>query len=166
MAGFALFFATGVWLLQQQAVLPDLRWAGLLIIIFAIHRVSRLLKWHQFLRTLLIFILALSSGFFYAAWMAQQRLADTLPSDWQGKNITIVGVVAEMPRQHERGLGFNFDVEQVLDADAHVPQRILLSTYQNSDDTTLSRRLLSPLPYTYPTARIFRSSAHASKSKL
>jgi len=32
MVVFAIFFALGVWLLQQQAALPDFAWAWLLLI--------------------------------------------------------------------------------------------------------------------------------------
>jgi competence protein ComEC len=137
MVSFALFFAFGVWLLQQQAVLPDLRWAGLLIILPVALRLPRLAIWQRVSRTLLILILAAASGFFYAAWIAQHRLADGLPAAWQGRDIVLIGVVAEMPRQHERGLGFTFDVERVISADAQVPQHILLSTYRNGEDPIL-----------------------------
>jgi len=65
--------------------------------------------------------------------MAQQRLSVELPSAWQGRDISVIGVVAEMPRQHERGLRFRFDVERTLTADALVPQHILLSTYSRAD---------------------------------
>jgi competence protein ComEC len=137
MVSFALFFAFGVWLLQQQAVLPDLRWAGLLIILPVALRLPRLAIWQRVSRTLLILILAAASGFFYAAWIAQHRLADGLPAVWKGRDIVLIGVVAEMPRQHERGLGFTFDVERVISADAQVPQHILLSTYRNGEDPIL-----------------------------
>lgn len=137
MVGFALFFAFGVWLLQQQAALPDLRWASLLIILLATLRLPLKTNWQRIFRTYLIFILAASSGFFYAAWIAQLRLADELPAAWQGRDIDLIGVVAEMPRQQERGLGFTFDVERTITADAHVPQQILLSTYQNAAEPTM-----------------------------
>lgn len=137
MAGFALFFASGVWLLQQQAALPDLRWAGLLIFLLASLRMSHRANWQRLSRTFLLLILAACSGFFYAAWIAQQRLAAGLPGAWQGRDITVIGVVAEMPRQHERGLGFTFDVERTLTAGASVPEHILLSTYNNAEDPLL-----------------------------
>ena len=138
MVGFSLFFVFGVWLLQQQAALPDLRWASLIIVLLAALRLPRHAIWQRIFRTSLLLILAASSGFFYAAWMAQQRLADELPAVWQGRDITLVGVVAEMPRQNERGLGFTFDVEHTLTPDARVPQHILLSTYQNAEDPVLA----------------------------
>lgn len=136
MVGISLFFALGVWLLQLQATLPDLRWVALLLIPLVSLRFSLPAKLRNIAGKFFILLLAFSSGFFYAAWMAQQRLAVELPAAWQGRDITLLGVVAEMPRQHERGLGFKFDVERVLTAEAKVPQRILLSTY-NSANTTL-----------------------------
>ena len=138
MVGFSIFFAFGVWLLQQQAVLPDLRWTALPILLSVVLYLTRHLPWHKILRPFVLFTLALSSGFLYAAWMAKHRLADELPAAWQGRDIAIVGVVAEMPRQHERGLGFAFDVEKVLTTDAYVPQRIMLSTYNNAENPALS----------------------------
>jgi competence protein ComEC len=133
MVSFSLFFASGVWLLQQQAALPDLRWSGLLIIPLAALRLPRHTVWQRISRTSLLLILAACSGFFYAAWIAQQRLAAELPAAWQGRDITVVGVVAEMPRQHERGLGFTFDVERTLSAGVQVPAHILLSSYNSAE---------------------------------
>jgi competence protein ComEC len=138
MVSFAFFFALGIWLLQQQAVLPDLRWSGLLIILFAAHRLFRTSFGQGIPRILILLLIAACSGFFYAAWIAQQRLEDKLPEAWQGRNISITGVVTEMPRQHERGLSFSFDVERVLTADALVPPHILLSTYDTQDIAKLS----------------------------
>jgi competence protein ComEC len=131
-------FTLGVWLLQQQAALPDTRWAGLLAILPLAIYLHQQTLWQQWLRRVLLITVAAGSGFFFAAWVAQLRLADTLPSAWQGHNITLVGVVAEMPRQHERGLGFAFDVEQILTPDVHVPKHILLATYNNPEHPALA----------------------------
>jgi competence protein ComEC len=138
MVGFSLFFASGVWLLQQQAALPDLRWAALIFIPLAALRLPCQTIWQRNSRTFILLTLAAVSGFFYAAWMAQHRLSDELPAAWQGRDITLIGVVAEMPRQHERGLGFKFDIERNLTAGAYVPQHILLSTYNNAADPVLA----------------------------
>lgn len=138
MVGFSLFFAFGVWLLQQQATLPDLRWAVLLFILLAVLSLSSQTIWQKIFRTFTLLTLAAVSGFFYAAWMAQHRLSDELPAAWQGRDITLIGVVAEMPRQHERGLGFKFDIERNLTAGAYVPEHILLSTYNNAADPVLA----------------------------
>ncbi len=80
-------------------------------------------------RRALMLVCAALLGFAYSAWIAQARLSDSLPDAWQGQNITLTGIVAEMPRLHERGLRFAFDVESVATPGAHVPHRIQLATY-------------------------------------
>ncbi|HEU0234747.1 MAG TPA: DNA internalization-related competence protein ComEC/Rec2 [Gallionella sp.] len=129
---FAIFFALGVWLLQQQAVLPDFAWAWLLLIFpFALFhsllRRSKLLA--RSIRILLLAALACGLGFYHAAWQAEQRLAVSLADEWQGRDIEAIGVVAELPHHYERGLRFSFDVEQTLTPQASVPEHIYLSTY-------------------------------------
>jgi len=132
---FAIFFALGVWLLQQQAALPDFVWAWLLLIFpFTltppILRRSNLLA--RSIRFLLLAAFACGLGFYHAAWQAEQRLEVSLPDEWQGRDIEVVGVVAELPRHYERGLRFGFDVEQTVTPQASVPQHIYLSTYFDS----------------------------------
>jgi competence protein ComEC len=147
---FAIFFALGVWLLQQQAALPDLAWAWLLLgfpLLYPLSRwrergIERERSFRYFiirsLRFLLLAALACGAGFYHAAWQAEQRLAVNLADEWQGRDIEAVGVVAELPRHYERGLRFNFDVEQTVTRvpgqkffvpQASVPQHIYLSTY-------------------------------------
>ena len=133
----ALSFAIGVWWLQQQAALPDFIWAALPALIAPALLLPRRVLWQRITRNLLLAILAGMLGFFYAAWTAQQRLIDSLPAEWQGKDIAVVGVVAELPRQHVGGLSFAFDVEKVLTPDARVPPHVLLSTYDNEGDEPL-----------------------------
>lgn len=138
MVGLSVFFALGVWLLQQQAALPDMRWAFLMIPLFSAIRLPRNTSFRRTFRISILLLLATGCGFFYAAWLAQQRLAAELPAAWQGRDIAVIGVVAEMPRQHERGLGFRFDVEKILTAEAQVPQHILLSTYNSAENPVLN----------------------------
>jgi len=137
---YIISFATGVWLLQQQAVLPHSQWAILLgvafafaFLIFILRRPPPIFEQQKFgqrlTRIVLLVIFTVTLGFFYAAFFAQQRLEESLPTDWEGKDIEIIGVVADLPRQHERGLRLTFDVEQVLTPQASVPPHILLSTY-------------------------------------
>ena len=137
MRSAVLTFVFGVWLLQQQATLPGLAWAWLPALLAPALLLPHRARWQRSARQASIAILACALGFFYAAWMAQQRLADSLPAEWQGKDIAVIGVVAELPRQHERGLSFTFDVEKVLTTEAHVPPHILLSTYESEDDAPL-----------------------------
>lgn len=137
MVSFSLFFALGVWTLQQQTLLPALPFywplaASCLFLPQNEHRV-----WRGIRRALILSGAALL-GFAYAAWLAEARLADALPDAWQGRDITLTGVVAEMPRTHERGQRFVFDVESVQTEGAQVPRKILLATYDGNRDAPVS----------------------------
>lgn len=122
---FSLFFALGVWLLQQQATLPPSPLAWLLAA-SALLTVSRAARRP---RTLPVALLSCGIGFFYAAWQSDQRLSVTLPYEWQGRDIDVIGVIAQLPHQTERGQRFYFDVEQTLTDGVRVPPKIYLSTY-------------------------------------
>ncbi len=121
-------FAAGVWLLQQQPVLPPLNWLGLLVpgpvLLVALHGAGR---GRCLLRRGITLALALGCGFAWAALFAHARMADELPSEWEGRDIVLVGVVATLPQPYERSLRFEFNVEQVLTPQARVPSRIVLS---------------------------------------
>lgn len=132
-----LAFVLGVWLLQQQAALPNLSWAGLLPLVWL---AGRLLS--PYLRQALVKSFFLGLGFFWAAFMAQLRLADALPAAWEGRDIQVVGVVASLPVTTERGKRFEFDVEQVKTLDAPVPRHIQLVFYT----TAFGRKEEAPMP--------------------
>ena len=135
---FTLAFVFGVWLLQQQATLPGLDWAWLLagmplpLLIPTRNLALRLI------RSLSIACFALGIGFYHAAWQAEQRLAIVLPEGWQGRDIEVTGVVAELPRSHEHGQRFSFAVEHVLNPQASLPDHIYLSTYFDKNTETLA----------------------------
>ena len=127
-----LSFALGVCLLQQQPQLPPLVWALLLL--------PFLLLWWRLgpraadgrggmVAVLLANAVFAGAGFFYAAAWAQWRLADRLAPQWEGVDLRVTGVVAGLPQALERGVRFDFDVEQVEPAEARLPRRISLSWY-------------------------------------
>lgn len=132
---FSISFVLGVYWLQQQATLPD---SSLAFILLSLPLLAWLFRQRApALNTLFILLFSFGSGFFYAAWIAQQRLDFELPTAWQGRDIRLIGVVADMPKQHERGLSFRFDVESVSSPEATVPPHILLSTYQDAKNPKL-----------------------------
>ncbi len=135
---FAIFFTLGVWLLQQQSALPDFAWAWLLIALPLPFLVDRQKVGFRVLRFLLIATLACGLGFYYSAWQAQQRLSISLADEWQGRDIEVTGVVATLPRNHERGLRFAFDIEQTLTPQASAPPRVYLSTYFDNKSPPLN----------------------------
>ncbi|MDD2701861.1 MAG: DNA internalization-related competence protein ComEC/Rec2 [Sideroxydans sp.] len=129
MVSFALSFALGVWYLQQMEALPTLPlyWPLALLCLLLPRSLPHLL------RHVLMLSCAALLGFCHAAFIAQLHLHASLPDEWQGRNITLTGVVAEMPRLQERGQRFAFDVEHVETQGAIVPPRIQLSSYQTDD---------------------------------
>ena len=121
-----LAFALGVFLLQQCAALPApslLALSGALggALSFARGR-WRVLAW----------IGAALLGFAWAGGFAHWRLADALPTAWEGRDIEITGVVDELPQRFERGVRFVFAVEQ---AAGPVPARIALAWYRQVAST-------------------------------
>jgi competence protein ComEC len=124
-----LAFALGVVLLQSQLALPDTRLAACIPAVL-------LLWWLLASRTrfaLLLLPLALmASGFFYAAWRAELRLADALPPAWEGRDIRLTGVIDELPQPTDRGPRFAFSVESAEPSEAIVPSRVSLAWYSGA----------------------------------
>lgn len=123
-------FALGILCLQFQAALPS--WGGWP----ALAALPLGLLWHRrgvFVR-LLCLVAAFAVGFAWAAWRAEMRLADALPTDWEGRDVEVVGVVATMPQAFPQGERFEFSVETVSTAEARVPARLLISWYRGRHD--------------------------------
>src|SRR5262249_10529357 len=53
-----------------------------------------------------------AAAFGATGWRAAERLADALPEALEGRDLVLVGVVAEMPHVGPAGTRFVFDVEQ------------------------------------------------------
>lgn len=121
-----LAFALGVVLLQGQPSLPAPRLA---LCIPAIVLLSWLLRRRARLAALALALAAAASGFFYAAWRAEIRLADALSPAWEGRDVRLVGVIDELPQPADRGTRFAFAVESVAPGDAVVPSRVSLAWY-------------------------------------
>ena len=137
---FTAFFTLGIWLLQQQADLPDFSRAWLLaafplLLLIPLRHIAT-----RMVHALLLAAFACGLGFYHAAWQAEQRLAVNLPHEWQGRDIEVIGVIAELPRSNERGLRFAFDVEQTFTPHASVPAHIYLSTYHDNKTGPLALR--------------------------
>lgn len=146
-----LAFAAGVWLLQQQSALPALLWFWFLLPIpLLLYGFRHASSWPGVgLRHVINKTLWLAVGFFWAAFFAQQRLADVLPERWEGQDIQISGVIASMPLNNERGMRFEFDVEKVITPGARVPAHIQLSWF----DGGFGRPANHPVPQLHPGER-------------
>lgn len=130
-------------MLQQQAELPKLMWALALLPIV----VTVWLLWQHksfFLAVtgrILLLAFFLGIGFFWAGGFAQWRLADSLPQEWERRDVQVIGVVGSLPQSNDRSVRFQFNVEQVLTTDAVAPKKIVLSWYGNRQTSSSELRL-------------------------
>ena len=122
---FALSFLLGTFLLQHEPRLPEPRIALAGVAAFlALGLVRRRLA-----RCALLLASGLALGYGYSAWRAELRLGDALPFAWEGADVAVTGVVADLPQPRERGTRFTFEIERVATPGAVVPPRIALTWY-------------------------------------
>ena len=128
-----VLFVAGAWLLQQQPELPDFSWVwGLLaLLVIAIFLYFIQGRGSRYTRAVLLNVFFLGAGFFWAAWLAQTRIADALATEWEGRDIQLSGVVASLPQTNERGVRFEVDVEEIKTPQAAVPAHISLNWYKD-----------------------------------
>lgn len=66
-------------------------------------------------------------GAAWSAWLAHIALAEALPREQEGRDVTVVGTVDSLPHEFDGGARFNLRVERVLTPEATVPSRIAIS---------------------------------------
>lgn len=138
MRSWALLFAFGILLLQQQAAFP-LIWpsvlgAGLLGLGAYFLRGRR--------RRLLLCLMAIFLGFAWAAWRAESRLTDALLLSLEGQEVEVVGVVAGLPQEFAGGSRFEFDIENA--STNGLPSHLMLSWYYARGDGEGALPILHP----------------------
>jgi len=126
----------------QQVELPPARWLWLLPLLFStlwLPLFSRPVL--EFFRRLAVLSLCVALGFAWAAWRADARLDERLPLHWQGVDIELVGVIADLPHANARGERFVFDVERTLTPNAPVLRRVQLTRYWPRDAENFETRM-------------------------
>jgi len=129
MTSAALAFALGAALLQQQAELPAVVWLVALPLCVAL--CAWMLRRAGRTAWLIGLSSALAAGFLWAASQAQHRVGDRLAAELEGRDLTIVGVVAGLPSVTERVVRFEFEPETAPDG-VLLPQRIRLAWYRRA----------------------------------
>lgn len=132
MRSLVLGFAAGALLLQHQAALPG--WRILLpLLVCALLLAFRARSFrHVAVRVPVLAVCGAAAGFAWAGLFAHHYLADQLPSEWEGRDVTVVGTIDSLPNEFERGVRFNFSVERIVGEDGAapvLPGRLALSWY-------------------------------------
>jgi competence protein ComEC len=132
---FALGWLVGLCLLQQQATLPTYLGYALLFAFLVLSCFA--LRWFQRARIALIFLIAVTAAFMWAAGCAEWRLQQALSPSLEGKELLLTGVVTGLPDLASYGVRFQFQVEQATLLDGkpvRIPERIMLYLYQSRSE--------------------------------
>ncbi len=146
----ALAFAAGAAVLQLQAELPWLAWAGVLLL-FVLRKKALLVP------------LAFAAGFFWAAGMAHVRMADGLAPELEGRDLEVVGVVSSLPAASERALRFEFEIESA--GGARLPRKVLLAWHRSlysEEGAALLEQAVHPGERWMFTVRLRRPHGHVN----
>jgi competence protein ComEC len=120
-------FALGAALLQTRAALPGadvaaaLATCAVLLLVWRRYRIVQCLSGAGF-------------GLCWAALLASLALAPQLARDDEGRDLTLVGTVDNLPYAFAQGVRFNFAVERVIGAAGEVPPRVALAWYASGAD--------------------------------
>jgi competence protein ComEC len=104
---FACAFLAGTVALQRAAALPDFPW-----------HVAGLVAWAaaafapRGVRLALLVAAGAFAGYGLAAWRAEARLSESLPSAMEGEDIVVTGLVAGLPQLNAGSTRFPFEVEK------------------------------------------------------
>ena len=127
----AVAFASGAALLQLQAALPSLLWAGLLPLLLALGLWKR--------GFLVVF--GLAAGFLWAAAWAHWRIADRFAPELEGRDLEVVGVIASLPTA---GASPRFELEPESAA-VRLPEKLLVTWYDATSPVHPGERWLFTL---------------------
>jgi competence protein ComEC len=151
-------FVAGVAWLQCQAALPA--WSALAL--GAVLLPACLGARHSRWRIPLLIASGALLGCGWAALLAHGALADRLAAVDEGRDVTVVGIVDNMPYRFDGGVRFNVAVEHVVGSTIKVPRRISLSWYSGLRDTVAPVRDVQPGQRWQLTVRLQRPHGNAN----
>ncbi len=122
-----LCFLAGIFAFQQCASLPN-PWLAVLLPV-------AVFGWWR--GGCVAFFAACAAGFLYALLRAQILAPDTLPSEWEGQDLVVVGEVAGLPDAQRERTRFEFDIERIEESpeattEFEPPGRVRLNWYRDA----------------------------------
>lgn len=147
-------FVAGAALLQVQPALPERDVvAGFAIVAVLLIVLRR--RWASTCAGVLF-------GACWAALLAHAALADQLAPADEGIDITVAGVIDSLPYKFDRGVRFNFLVEQARGASGPVPPKIALAWYDGYRDVRQAVGDLQPGERWQLTVRLQRPHGNSN----
>lgn len=138
-------FSVGTVWLQTRSELPPLAWAAILPLAGL-----SLAVWKRMLAPrggnkaltrmalgVSAMLLAVATGFFYAAWRAEVRLNEQLPTHWQGREIVLSARVLGLPETTPNGVRFVLELARVDTPGAILPRRFQLGWFVHTGEPML-----------------------------
>ena len=132
LAGLALAWVAGVALhLQQPALWP----LGLCLVAAVLGASALLVAWRWRRGFIVALVGAALLAWGASGWRASMVLADALPAELEGQDISVTGVIASLPQRSASGLRFRFEVEDAaqggrpLPKPVHVPALLAVGWY-------------------------------------
>jgi competence protein ComEC len=166
-----LGFIAGAALLQTQPALPNYPLAAIVTAMLAWASAAALLRWKRqsgngrlfaAMRVLAASTAGLALGFFWAALLAHAALAPSLAKADEGRNVTLVGTIDNLPYRFDGGVRFNFAVERVVGGAMQVPPRVALSWYAGFRGETVAVGDVQPGERWEFTVRLQRPHGNAN----
>lgn len=127
-----LAFLAGVMVFQTLPEIPSPWWyAALLPAALLAYRISAVR-----LPALVV------AGFLWTMWRADLIVSTGLPTELEGKDVTVTGFVASLPERNDRSVRFDFDVRHIAQDGATLtsPGRVRLSWYDLRPDIHVGER--------------------------
>lgn len=118
MHGLAISSFLGICSLTWFTNLPDQRWCFLSVVFSVL--VLGLLRLHPLGRKCLLYAICIFLSFSYACWTANTLVQAQLPQVFEGKDLSVVGVITDIPEASTVGYNFLFQVEKVLAVDGQL----------------------------------------------
>lgn len=129
-------FLAGIGLLQTQASLDAVWWwplAAMPLPLLWLVRHAGLPRVQAIVRPIVIALCMAFLGFAFASWRAETRMAEELPREWESRDVTLNGLIANLPQRTDRGVRFEFEVESIATPGAVIPSQLSLSWYDEVD---------------------------------
>jgi competence protein ComEC len=126
------FVGGAAWLQTQTALpphIPEVMLAIAVVSSVTAFALTRLRRADHISKLFLALLTGFAFGFYWAAMLAHAALAPQLAKADEGRDVTLIGTIDNLPNRFEGGERFNFKVEEIEGHTMRVPPRVALSWY-------------------------------------